>query len=580
MQHTNGRWHLEESERLTSQTIFDIEKMRYDLPPVIDLRKYTNYYFDSMNGNDDFDGTTPAQAKKSLDSLKRLIKRHEHIRVLFKRGSIFNGNLVIENIHSSSDYPLIIDCYGEDAKLPLIVGDESVVHIKESHVRVAHLEIMGPRAYRGIHITPTKKGVLENIVISDCYIHDINWVWTYEQDSKDLNPDEINIEKVCPTFEEDLTTKGRYHYRYYGGIIAHNEVGPSYFKNIWIMNNIVKNVARTGITIYSKWTNKPGVGYGYNEWVSYDFVNDIDKSLGYFGSLNLYCLNNYVECAAADGIVISSAENVVVRGNTSYYANYLGRTGYWNGGIWVYNVKNCLFELNEAAYTYKRHGVEDAQGFDLDNCCENVVMQYNYAHHNEGGGLLCCNLKTTVTQRDANGEIIFGEDNKPRTDFMVGKWVNNYIYKNYFLHNGILLDQTRSAFLTIAREVTHSTFKENIVIIDEKIDGQSIIHTEDLSTVCYDLKFEGNVFYAPKISHATFRINMMIDSTFVNNIYQNVNSIDQKVTKSKSVELNHEHWFELDLTHQQDKDIFTRKINAKKNLQEFGQYITNGGIIL
>lgn len=578
MKYINDRWQLDHKEVFDKKARSEVESLRNDRPANIDLSLYTNYYFDADDGNDKNSGLSVDKPKQSLTAICEIIQKHSGVQILLKRGIVFRGSLVLINYKASESLPLLIDAYGEGDKPPKIVGKEAVVHITGSNVRLSNIEVTGPTAYRGIYITPLTSGVLENVVIFNCYVHDINWQWNYSLDPKDLTPDEININDVCPLYEEDEKTLGRYHYRYYGGIIAHNEYGPSYFKNIWFINNIIKNVARTGLTIYNKWTNKPGVGYGYNDWVNEDFESDFETGLGYFGSKNIYCLNNYVECAAADGIVISSAENVVLRGNTSYYANYLGRTGYWNASIWVYNVKNCLFEYNEAAYTYKRHGSEDAQGFDLDNCCENVLMQYNYAHHNEGGGLLCCNLKTEVILRDNNGGIKVNKNGTPQTDKLVGKWLNNYIYKNYFWNNGNKEDKTRSAFLTIAREVTHSTFINNIVVSDSNISGQSIIHTEDESTYCYNLDFINNIFYSAIPKEQVFTTKMMFDSNFKDNYYHNIKSVDKN---TYSINFPHEfNEFTLELSQKNDVSIFSRQKSAQDNLLIFSKYISNGGFTL
>ncbi len=575
MKYHNSRWHLTKSERMSDKTLRHIiELERSELTP-IDETNYHLFYFDGEFGNDQNDGKTSDTAKKTLNEAMRIIKEVSKVKLLFKRGTTFEGNFEIKDYWASEEYPLIIDAYGNGARYPKFIGNQSVIHIMGSNVRVFNIEVTGVTATRGIHITPITTGALKNVVIANCYVHDINFNWDHKKDSYYKDPDTIELEKVCPEYEEDGVTKGRYHYRWNGGIIAHNEIGPSWFENVWFINNIIKNVARTGLTLYNKWTDKPGVGYGYNKWVGYHFENDITTGLGYFVSKNIYCIDNYVETVGGDGIVMSSANNVLMRGNICYYANYLGRKGYWNGGIWVYNVSNCLFEYNEAAYTYKRHGSEDAQGFDIDNACQNVLMRYNYAHHNEGGGLLCCNLKTGFVLRDEKGEVILNDG----TETIIketGRWFNNYIYKNYFRNNGIPTDSYRSAFLTIAREVTYSTFKNNIVVLSPEIHAQSIINTEDMQTHSYELDFVNNVFYASKKTGATFTIPMMHTSRFQNNKYHLIDSIDSEQSGEKLITLQE---FIGNLIDIPNRDIFDRHNKAQENLKNFMSYISKGGFI-
>ena len=221
--------------------------------------------------------------------------------------------------------------------------------------------------------------------------------------------------------------------------------------------------------------------------------------------------------------MISSGEDCFVERNVCYRANYLGRSNFWNVAIWVYNAKNCYFQFNEAAYTYMRHGGQDAQGFDLDNDCEEVYFQYNYAHHNEGGGLLMCNHHPLTVMYNADGEPRERDENgQPKKVFEPGRWVKNYVRNNVFVDNGTKVDPTRSAFITIARETDYAYLTNNIVILSEDIEGQSIVHTEDESQNCYRQYYGNNIFYARKNTGAKFTVKMMKDFVFDGNLYYNL----------------------------------------------------------
>ncbi|MES2730871.1 MAG: RICIN domain-containing protein [Bacteroidota bacterium] len=57
-------------------------------------------------------------------------------------------------------------------------------------------------------------------------------------------------------------------------------------------------------------------------------------------------------------------------------------------GIWGYNLDNSVIQYCEV-YGYRNHGLgSDGGGFDIDGCCENLTIQYCYAHDNEGAGYL------------------------------------------------------------------------------------------------------------------------------------------------------------------------------------------------
>lgn len=499
--------------------------------PPIETEDYKTFYFDFEEGLDGNDGLSPESPKQTLREASALAALYggEGLRLLFKAGSTFYGNLVLDGFEAPDDRPLIIDRYPEDTDLyPVLTGGGDVIRVTKGNVRIYHLEVTGKYAYRGIFCAPNTCGPVKNIVIEDCYVHDINFNWIYPTLPQETSPDDIDIEAVCPEYKKDGKTYDRYFYRYYGGIILLNftdeKSGASWFENVWVCKNRVVCVARTAITMYSRWSNKGGVGYGFNKPVDdSENYNDPETGVGYYVHKNIVFAGNYVDCAAGDGIVLSSAEHAFVEWNTCYRANYLGRSNYWNAAIWVYNVNDCYFQYNEAAYTYMRNGGQDAQGFDLDNCCRDVYMQFNYCHHNEGGGLLMCNLETPVPLYHPDGEpLARDEAGEPVKQRIMGKWFNNYVYCNVFAYNGNLHDPTRSAFITIAREVDHVYLANNTVIMDPEIPGQSLVNTEDESTLCFHQVYANNVFYAPRKTDAKLTVKMMRQSVFDNNLYWNV----------------------------------------------------------
>ena len=541
MKHTFKGWILDKEQIISLQDLRKNVEMINDSFSMPLLDKYKIYYFSSTSGNDNNDGLSIYSAKSSIKEVNRIIHQEDMVAILFKRGDTFIGNLIIDGSYTNEKLPLYISSYGEREEYPKITSDGSVIRIFSSNVLISGLEIYGENALRGIHITPKEKGILKNIYILNNYVHDINFHYQNKIDTVYVSPLKLNVESISPELDKNNNREGPYFYRYHGGIIAHNEIGPSYFENIHIKGNIIKNVARTGITLYNKWTNKPGVGYGYNKFIGYDKPNNIETGEGYFESNNIFCSDNYLECTGGDGIVISSAKNVIVKNNISYFANYLGRKGYWNASIWVYNVNNCLFSNNEAGYTYKCYGSEDAQGFDIDNCCQNVLFENNISHHNQGGGLLICNLETTF---DDSGEK------------ETGRWFNNYITNNYFYKNGIESDNSRSAFLTIARETDYAYFLNNIIVINSNIKEQNIINTEDESTYCYRLYFKNNIFLTDKDNKSKLSIKMMKDSLFEHNYFKNVTPFGDKY-----IILDSSNYLDINLIFE-EKNIFFRRQKA------------------
>ncbi len=503
--------------------------------------EYKTFYFDALAGDDENSGMSENEPKRSLSEVTDIIASYGTrypLRILLKRGTTFYGNLKLVGYNATKDRPFILDAYGDGDEYPVIHGvgtaatdvgtldKANVVHIQEGNTRILNLEITGADCTRGIYVFPRKGGIYENIVVDGCYVHDVNWNWIYDTAPNETNPDDINPEVVTPT-----EPANRYR-RLYGGIciftgdISNSLGAPVTFRNMWIQNNRVEYVSHVGINFYNYWTNRPGLGYGYNKYVDDTTEhNNYETGVGYFPMENIVVSGNSTNCIGGDGIVLASADNSWLEHNSSLKSNYLGRAGFWNGGLWVANVRNCYYQYNEAGYTYLRHGSSDGEGFDIDNTCENVYMQYNYAHHNEGGGMLICNLQTTMLK--------FNPDGTPLTDCVQeywGNWKNNYVRNNVFVNNGNTSDKQNanhhSAFVTIARTTKDVVFENNTVICRGDIKNQHIINSEAGAGITGHV-YRNNIFYCEsETAQPVLHVSALKDPVFENNLYYNIQSGD------------------------------------------------------
>ena len=501
----------------------DVEEI---LPEENEVIAYTAYYFDAERGNDSNDGLSIDAPKASVGAAMDIAASattFNPVKLLFKKGSTFTGKAIFEGYEATKDFPLILDAYGDGEGYPKFVGTgsettknaiDAVLYFKNDNLWVMNLEVTGPTAYQGIAFQPVSGGAFENIRIEGNYVHDINFNWTYSTAPAETNPDDIDVELVCPVGDN---ADGRYTYRKYAAICLDNDYtgAPVWFEDVWIVNNRVENVGKIGINVYNRWNNKGGVGYGYNHYVDgTENYNDPSKNLGNYPNKNVYVVGNNLSCCGGDGLVISGVKGGVVENNVSYYANYLGREGYYNAAIWVFASENILFQYNEAAYTYMRNGGQDAQGFDIDNACRNIIFRYNYSHHNEGGGLLLCDATTTIDQYDSKGSLIASGVE------VAGNWGDNYIYGNVFAYNGKVDDPERSSFITVSRKVSNVYVYNNTVVMSGEIAGQNVINVEEAG--CVNHYYYNNIFYSEKNSMAKFDLFAGITCTFQGNLFYNV----------------------------------------------------------
>ncbi|MEO6350256.1 MAG: right-handed parallel beta-helix repeat-containing protein [Candidatus Limnocylindrales bacterium] len=100
-----------------------------------------------------------------------------------------------------------------------------------------------------------------------------------------------------------------------------------------------------------------------------------------------------------NGIVLGGVRNGVIERSVAYGngGNNSARSG--PIGIWVYDTDRVVIQYNES-YANDRGTGRDGGGFDLDQNTSNSVLQYNYAHDNDGAGFLAYTGQQNDAHRD------------------------------------------------------------------------------------------------------------------------------------------------------------------------------------
>jgi hypothetical protein len=475
-------------------------------PPVIstiDESDYTVYYVDSGSlGNDSNNGLSEAAPFKSLGKITGLAKTPK-MKILLKSGARFTGNLVLSGLQGTETKPFIVDKYGGNAQ-PTIDGNgtASAVEIKDGNIRFRNIRVTNKAGNRGIYVTPAVAGALKNVEITGCRIEEINWAGSDE--IAGVNPSRLNIRNICPD--------SRYVYQN-GGIVfdanTSSSVGASWFENIFITNNEIFKVSRTGIWMDSQWAKRPGISWGHNDY--------IDDEHGWYPAKNVVVQGNDISYPGGDGVVLIATRGAYIDHNKAYHANYLGRTGYYNVALWPHSSINCVMQFNEAAYTHLENGGGDGEGLDVDIACINCLVQYNYVHHNDGGGILICNNKSEI-----NGQERIGDHR--------GTIVRN----NVFYDNG--KDAEKPAFLAISSAVGKTDLYNNTVIVSGRRPDVLFVLSADWANIgkSKDITFRNNIFTATGQVSAGFDIRQITNCKFENNlVFPNGNNVNTTISDSK-----------------------------------------------
>lgn len=497
-----------------TETVYTSVERAPDYPEV-DTTGYTTYYFDADNGNDSNNGLSEAAPKQSLTAANAIVAATEAdtpVRIRFKAGTRFVGTLQLSGFEAAEETPLIVDSYGTDGEetRAIIRGNANYltcIEVNAGNVRIMNLEISGPKAARGIYVNPDLAGAMENIVIADNYLHNIN----FNQDDVTLPedgsaPSATDVQKICPD--------AQYSYER-GGIIltaaTSKFVGASWLENVWVENNIIEEVARTGIWMFSYWVYRPGIDWGNNTYH--------DDDTFWYPHHNVNVVGNRISYAGGDSIVLGAVDGGYIEGNVSYHAQYLGRSGYYNAGIWPHSCKNVVIQFNEAAYTHMPNGAGDGQGFDIDIGNSNITFRYNYSHHNEGGGMLLCNSASWINLYDENGQYVRDEDGLPIREKRFSPWQNVWIANNVFADN-------TGPLFTINGWTTDLRIENNTFILPGDDDNYRIVTSGDFNQsgrAAENWTFRNNIFCARQLSGARINASFCDSYSFENNVFYNFN---------------------------------------------------------
>ena len=151
----------------------------------------------------------------------------------------------------------------------------------------------------------------------------------------------------------------------------------------------------------------------------------------------------------------------------------------------------------------------------LDIGNSNILFQYNYSHHNDGGGVLCCHTSTNIAQYDKEGNLVLDEDGLPIIEKRFSDWSNIIIRNNVFADNDV-------ADLILSGPVRDVWFENNTVIKSGIIENEKIVDTKDFGGTMLpgeNFNISNNIFYSRKENTARFAMEFTKSYNIDNNVY-------------------------------------------------------------
>jgi hypothetical protein len=192
-----------------------------------------------------------------------------------------------------------------------------------------------------------------------------------------------------------------------------------------------------------------------------------------------------------NGIVFGSVRDGVIERSVAHHNGARNTSITGPVGIWAYDSDRVTIQYNES-YSNRRGTGSDGDGFDFDQNTSNSLMQYNYAHDNDGAGYLFYTgqnngfhdnntVRYNVSERDGRtngyGGIVIG-----------GRVTDLDVYNNtIYFPSGTFGTGSAAIFITSIGDRVN--IRNNIL---HTTGGARLISTPD---VVNELRFQRNVYF-------------------------------------------------------------------------------------
>ena len=442
-------------------------------PPPAGAETSTTYYVDASRGSDTASGRSPSSAWLSLDRVNATTFAAGD-RVLLRAGRSWHGQLWPKG-SGQPGRPIGVGRYGRGTK-PAVHGDGTVADavrlFNQHHWVIRDLEVTNTappvdvpganlRDLRGIHVSGDSGERLDYFRIDSVDVHDVsgevNWIGG-------------NVSGNAPgiTFRTGWDRS-----KNTGGIVFRGTVAdetapgaPTVLNDIVVQNSTVKRTSFGGIIVKQHTGSNPGtVRTGWGERANRDDPNFTPHT-------NIVIRNNFITQDGTpygcNGIYLTDVRGGLVERNVVH------RTG--TSGIEAYYADDVTIQRNEVYETQQKAGGADSNGIDPDIATTNILVQYNFVHHNGDGILLCqcgrgfgdtrvrhnviaSNSRYQIYLHSVRGTTAYVYHNtvyNDRSDYLIYGF-GEYLEAEYHLWNNVLYSTRDNASLSAGATVDYES---------------------------------------------------------------------------------------------------------------------------
>jgi hypothetical protein len=351
------------------------------------------FYVDSQRGHDSARGTSPGSAWQTLAKVDATTFEPGD-RILLRAGDEWQGQLWPKG-SGDRRRSIVLDRYGRGPKPRIDAGgrftdavrlfDQQYWEIRDLEVTNAAPPTATPGAnlgdLRGIHVSGDDSRLNTHFVIDEVYVHDVTGEVNWIGGSRSGDAPGIRFQTGWDASKHT------------GGIVFDTTVPdvtnppstPTLLSDITVEHSTIVNTSFAGI-ITKQYTGDARDQSGRTIAVSTGWGTRRTATDPLFAPFtNVTIRDNYVTQAGtaygADGVYLTDVRGAVEDHNVIQQAGTSGMETYFSDDV--------VIQHNEVYGTQRKAGGADFNGIDADIGTTGAVIQYNYAHDNGDGVLLC-----------------------------------------------------------------------------------------------------------------------------------------------------------------------------------------------
>lgn len=410
------------------------------------------YYVDATAGSDSADGRSPATAWRSLEKVSAAtFAPGDTIR--FRRGAVWNNSSLAPRGSGAPGRPVVITPYGTGAAPRINTAGRSPYALRLHNqgwweidgLEITNLGTPGAVDRYGVWITATDAGTVRGIRLRRLAIHDVNG-------------------------DPGVKTCGGIFWEVIGGST------PSSFDSLLVEECDIYDVSPVGIANTSPWATRT-----------------LTTNTNWTPSTNVIVRNNAVRRTVRNGIIIRVSRRPLIEHNV---LQECGRDSSGNA-LFVFNCDTSIIQYNEGFLTRFNAGDEDAGAFDADYRCKGTLIQYNYAHDNEYGG------------------IVVVSDGSGATTFNHGTVVRYNVLKNNQHHA-----------IRTSGNVTNTTFHNNTIYSGTSIPAIRILYHKSWGGYADNTSYLNNIFQI-LAQGSTYSLGSSTNNLFDYNLFHGVHPLNE-----------------------------------------------------